>query len=50
VEGIMGASFCLVSAWLGKKLIEWMIPEMLSKKVNYSNDDVYIKHKRRGNS
>jgi len=25
VESIMGASFCVVSAWLGKKLIEFMI-------------------------
>ena len=25
VESIMGASFCLVTSWIGKKLIEWMI-------------------------
>ena len=25
VESIMAATFCIVSAWLGKKLIEFMI-------------------------
>jgi hypothetical protein len=25
VESIMAASFCLVTSWIGKKVIEWMI-------------------------
>lgn len=25
VESIMAATFCVVTAWIGKKLIEWMV-------------------------